>query len=187
MKNIAVLASHNGSALNVLQKASLEKVLDINIVLVISNNTDAPALQNADKYGIKSYLVNSKTDINPDSKIYSLLKEHNCEFVFLSGYMKKLSPEITKDFKIINSHPSLLPKYGGVGMYGRFVHEAVIKNRETISGVTIHEVNEVYDDGKIILQKELSLDECESVESLESKIKELEKSAIIDGFKQCLK
>ena len=187
MKKIAVLASHNGSALNVLHNASLNHILDINIALVISNNTNAPALQNADKYGIKNHLVNSKTDENPDTRIYSLLKEYNCDYIFLSGYMKKLSSEITKDFKVINSHPSLLPKYGGKGMYGRFVHEAVIKNKETISGVTIHEVNDVYDEGKIILQKELRILDGETSESLESRIKELEKSAIIEGLQQYLK
>ena len=187
MKNIAVLASHNGSALNTLHNASKEKTLDINISLVISNNTNAVALLNADKYGIKNQLVNSKTDENPDSKIYTLLKESGCEYIFLSGYMKKLSPDITNNFKVINSHPSLLPKYGGSGMYGRFVHEAVIKNNETVSGITIHEVNEVYDEGKIILQRELLLNDSETAESLELRIKELEKSAIIDGFRKCLK
>ena len=101
--------------------------------------------------------------------------------------MKKLSPRITNIFKVVNSHPSLLPKYGGRGMYGRKVHEAVIKNQERLSGVTIHEVNEVYDEGKVILQKELVLDKGETIEGLESKIKGLEAKAIVEGFQLYLK
>ena len=187
MKNIAVLASYNGSGLDVLYDASVAKILDINIVLIISNNTNSVVLQNAKKYNIPHYLVNSKTHTNVDDKIHSLLQQNNCEYIFLSGYMKKLSKSITEDYKVINSHPSLLPLYGGTGMYGKFVHQAVIKNNEKVSGVTIHEVNEVYDEGKIILQKELILSKDENPESLEVKIKKLEKIAILEGFQLCLK
>lgn len=187
MKRVAILASYNGSGFNALYEASLKKEIDIKIVLVISNNSNALAIQNAAKYGINNFIINSKTDLLPDKKIEQLLREYECEYVFLSGYMKKLSDNLTKNFKIINSHPSLLPKYGGEGMYGRFVHEAVIKNREKESGVTIHEVNENYDDGEIILQKKLMLNQDENVDSLEFRVKELEKSAIVEAFKEYLK
>ena len=187
MKNIAILASHNGSGFNAIYKAVLDNILDINIQLLISNNTNAQALKNATKYEIDNYLVNSKTYENPDEKIYDLLKEYNCDYVFLSGYMKKLPTKVTNNFKVINSHPSLLPKYGGAGMYGRFVHESVIANSEIKSGVTIHEVNEVYDSGKIILQREITLLKDETVDSLENRVKALEQRAIIDGLKICLK
>jgi phosphoribosylglycinamide formyltransferase-1 len=100
--------------------------------------------------------------------------------------MKKVPLKVTNNFKIINSHPALLPNYGGAGMYGRYVHEAVIKNQEKMSGVTIHEVNENYDEGEIILQKSLTLCENETVESLEKKIKALEKSTIVEGLQKCL-
>lgn len=187
MRNVAILASHNGSGFDALYNAQLAKILDININLVISNNTNAVVLQNATQRKIDNFLINTQTQKNPDEAIYSLLKEYKCEFIFLSGYMKKLSPKITQDFKVLNSHPALLPKYGGAGMYGRLVHEAVIQNKERMSGVTIHEVNEEYDEGKIILQKELLLASHESVESLESKIKELESLAIVEAFAKCLK
>ena len=187
MTNIAILASHNGSGFNALYKAKIYDGFDIDIKLIISNNTNAKVLENATRYGVDNYLVNSKTHKNPDEKIYELLKEYKCEYVFLSGYMKKLSPLLTKNFKIINSHPSLLPKHGGAGMYGRFVHEAVIENKEEKSGVTIHEVNEVYDSGKIILQKELLLNENETVDSLEQRVKDLEQIAIVEGVRACLK
>ncbi len=187
MKKVAILSSHNGSGFDALYKASMNQELLIEIILLISNNTNSVALQNAKKRGIKSYLVNAKTDENPDSRLYDLLVESKCEYIFLSGYMKKLSPRITNIFKVVNSHPSLLPKYGGRGMYGRKVHEAVIKNQERLSGVTIHEVNEVYDEGKVILQKELVLDKGETIEGLESKIKGLEAKAIVEGFQLYLK
>lgn len=187
MTKVAILASHNGSGFIALYEAIQRGELSIKIPLVISNNSNAAVLQNAADYGIENFIVNSKTDINPDEKIEELLREHNCKYIFLSGYMKKVGTNITKNFQVINSHPALLPNYGGVGMYGRFVHEAVIKNRDKISGVTIHEVNTEYDSGKIILQKELKLSIDESVDSLEEKIKKLEQSAIVEAFKKYLK
>lgn len=187
MKNVAILASHNGSGFSALYKAQLEKRLNINIQVVISNNTNAVALKKAQEYGIANFLVNAKTDVNPDAKISSILKEYECEYLFLSGYMKKLSEELTSSFKVINSHPALLPNYGGAGMYGIHVHEAVIKNKETFSGVTVHEVNENYDEGAIILQKQLKLNDNETVESLETRVKELEQTAIVEALQVCLK
>jgi len=187
MKNIAVFASHNGSGLDAIVKAVREKILPLNITLVVSNNTEAKVLQKAKDYGLTCKLINAKTHNNPDDALYQLLKEHDCEYIFLSGYMKKIPSILTCNFKIINSHPSLLPKYGGAGMYGRFVHEAVIKNNERKSGVTIHEVNEHYDDGKIILQKSLQISPEDNVNTLEKKIKSLEKKAIVEGLALCLK
>lgn len=183
MKRVAILASHNGSGFDALYEAIKKSDLLIEIPLIISNNSSAKIIQNAKNYGIENFIVNSKTAQNQDEKIEQLLNEYKCDYVFLSGYMKKVSANITKNFKVINSHPALLPNYGGEGMYGRFVHEAVIKNGEKISGVTIHEVNEHYDEGKIILQKKLFLDKDESVDSLEDKIKKLERIAIVESFK----
>ncbi len=183
MKRVAILASHNGSGFDALYEAIKKSGLLIEIPLIISNNSGAKIIQNAKNYRIENFIVNSKTAQNQDEKIEQLLNKYKCDYVFLSGYMKKVSANITKNFKVINSHPALLPNYGGEGMYGRFVHEAVIKNGEKISGVTIHEVNEHYDEGKIILQKELLLDKDESVDSLEDKIKKLERIAIVESFK----
>ena len=103
--------------------------------------------------------------------------------------MKKIGSKLLSVFpnKIINTHPALLPSiYGGVGMYGRFVHEAVIKNAEKKSGVTIHYIDEVYDEGEIILTKELEIAQNETVDSLENRIKELESIAIIEAFQKLL-
>ena len=184
MTKIAILASHNGSGFDTLYNNSKE--LNISIELLISNNSNSKAIQKAKDRNIDAFIVNSKTDDNPDLKILELLKNKDCNIVFLSGYMKKISPEITKNFKIINSHPSLLPKYGGKGMYGSFVHEAVIDKGESISGCTLHYVDEIYDEGEIILQSQITLDADENALSLETKIKKLESKTILEGFKRCL-
>jgi len=185
MTKIAVLASHNGSGFDTLYNNT--KALNISIEILISNNQNSEAIKKAKKRSIECYVINSKTDETPDKKIYELIKNKDCSFVFLSGYMKKISSDLTNNFKVINSHPSLLPKYGGKGMYGKFVHEAVIQNNEKISGCTLHYVNEVYDDGEIILQNTVTIDKDETVESLETKVKQQESKTIVDGFKKCLK
>lgn len=191
MTKIGILASYNGSGFETIQKAILDKKLDAKIVVVITNNTNAGVLEKAESYNIPYFIVNDKRypgqDI--DDKIARLLVEFDCDYIFLSGYMKKIESNLLNSFpnKIINTHPAILPSiYGGKGMYGRFVHEAVIKNGEKKSGVTIHYVNEVYDEGEKILVKELELSQNETVDSLEDKIKNLESIAIIEAFEKLL-
>lgn len=191
MTKIGILASYNGSGFETIQKAIENKILDAKVVVVITNNTNAGILEKAESYNIPYFIINDKRypgqDI--DDKITRLLLEFGCDYIFLSGYMKKIESKLLKAYpnKIINTHPAILPSiYGGVGMYGRFVHEAVIKNGEKESGVTIHFVNEVYDEGEKILVKKLKLEENETVDTLEEKIKNLEKEAIVEAFKKLL-
>lgn len=191
MTKIGILASYNGSGFETIQKAIENKILDAKVVVVITNNTNAGVLEKAESYNIPYFIINDKRyprqDI--DDKITRLLLEFGCDYIFLSGYMKKIESKLLKAYpnKIINTHPAILPSiYGGVGMYGRFVHEAVIKNGEKESGVTIHFVNEVYDEGEKILVKKLKLEENETVDTLEEKIKNLEKEAIVEAFKKIL-
>ena len=191
MKRIGILASYNGSGFQTIQKAIEDKILEAKVVVVISNNSNANVLETAESLDIPNFVINDKRYPNQDcdDKIARLLLEFDCDYVFCSGYMKMIGPKLINAFenKIINTHPALLPsKYGGKGMYGRYVHEAIIKNGEEKSGVTIHYVNEKYDDGKIILTKELVLDENETVDSLENRIKDLESTAIVDTFKKLL-
>ena len=191
MTKIGILASYNGSGFETIQKAILDKKLNAKVVVVISNNTEAGVLQKAESYDIPYFIINDKRypGQNIDDKIARLLKEFDCDYIFLSGFMKKIESNLLNTFpnKIINTHPAILPSiYGGKGMYGRFVHEAVIKNGEKKSGVTIHYVNEVYDEGEIILTKELVLNENETVDSLENRIKDLESIAIIEAFEKLL-
>ncbi|MCT7619626.1 phosphoribosylglycinamide formyltransferase [Aliarcobacter butzleri] len=191
MTKIGILASYNGSGFETIQKAIENKILDAKVVVVITNNTNAGVLEKAESYDIPYFIINDKRypGLDIDDKITRLLLEFGCDYIFLSGYMKKIESKLLKAYpnKIINTHPAILPSiYGGVGMYGRFVHEAVIKNGEKESGVTIHFVNEVYDEGEKILVKKLKLEENETVDTLEEKIKNLEKEAIIEAFKKIL-
>ena len=191
MKKIGILASYNGSGFETIQKAIEDGILNAKVEVIITNNSNAGVLEKALKYGIKSFVINKNLfpDENLDLKISQILKEYGCDYIFLSGFMKKIEDNMLKTFenKIINTHPAILPSiYGGAGMYGHFVHEAVVKNGEKKSGVTIHYVNENYDEGEKILIKELLLDENETAQSLENKIKELEKIAIVEAFKKVL-
>lgn len=179
-KKIGILASYNGSGFETIQNAILNGVLNAEVCVVITNNTNAGVLEKANRYGVDSFVINSKfyPDENLDLKITKILKEYKCDYIFLSGFMKKIEKNLLENFpkKIINTHPAILPSiYGGAGMYGHFVHEAVVKNGEKQSGVTIHYVNENYDEGEKILIKELLLDENETAETLENRIKELKK------------
>lgn len=191
MIRIGVLSSHNGSGFDTIQKACEEKELNSQVVIVISNNSDAKVLQKATDKNIPNFIVNSKKypEENLDEKITNLMKEFKVDYIFLSGYMKKIEKNLIKNFenRIINSHPALLPKFGGKGMYGTNVHKAVIEAGEKKSGCTIHYVNENYDEGKYILQNEILIDENETVQSLEEKIKELESITIIEALKKTIK
>lgn len=191
MKRIGILSSHNGSGFDAIQKACENNELDAQVVLVISNNSTAQVLQKAQSKNIPNFIVNAKKfpDENLDKKITDMMSEFKVDYIFLSGYMKKIEENLVKTFenRIINSHPALLPKFGGKGMYGTNVHKAVIENGEKKSGCTVHFVNENYDEGKFILQNEITLEENETVESLEEKIKKLETITIIEAIKTVIK
>jgi len=191
MKRIGILSSHNGSGFDTILEACENKILDAQVVLVISNNQNAKVLEKASNKDVPNFVINAKKypNENLDEKITNLMLEFKIDYIFLSGYMKKIEKNLLKNFpnKIINSHPALLPKFGGSGMYGRFVHEAVIESKETKSGCTIHYVNENYDEGEYILQKSITLLQDEKVETLEEKIKELEKTAVVEAFLKLIK
>lgn len=191
MKRIGILASYNGSGFETIQNAIEKGILNAKVCVIITNNSNAGVLQKAKQYGIEAFVINAKLfpDENLDEKITNILEAFSCDYIFLSGYMKKIESKLLRAFpnKIINTHPAILPSiYGGKGMYGSFVHEAVVKNKEEKSGVTIHYVNENYDEGERILVKELKLSDNETAQSLEARIKELEKVAIIEAFQKVL-
>lgn len=190
MKRIGILSSHNGSGFEALQSACEQKKLNAQVVLVISNNSTAKVLEKAAANNIPNFIVNSKKypDINLDEQITNMMSEFKVDYIFLSGFMKKIETNLVRTFenRIINSHPALLPKFGGRGMYGRNVHEAVIEAKESESGCTIHFVNEKYDEGKAILQNSFKLDDNETVDSLEDKIKDLEGKSIVEAFEKLL-
>ncbi len=191
IKKIGILASYNGSGFETIQNAIDDGILDAKVSVIITNNSNAGVLEKAKKYNIDSFIVNKNLfpNDNLDLKITNILKNYECDYIFLSGFMKKIEENLLKTFpkRVINTHPAILPSiYGGAGMYGSFVHEAVVKNGEKKSGCTIHFIDENYDEGETILIKELELRKNETAQSLENRIKELEKIAIVEAFKKVL-
>ena len=168
-KNIVVFASGSGSnAVKIYEYFS--DFNNVNIVSLYCNNPKAAVLEKFKKFNIKTVLF-SKNDLKSNT-ILSSLKKVNPDLIVLAGFLLKIPKDITLSFKnkIINIHPALLPLYGGKGMYGENIHKAVIKNKEKTSGLTIHYVNDKYDDGAIIFQKKISLEPNETPLSLSKKI-----------------
>jgi len=173
MIHIAILASGSGTnAENIINYFKDNKKIKISYVL--SNNENARVLERAKRLGINHFSF-TKDDLLKNNTVYNfLIKE--VDFIILAGFLLKIPTKIIKHFehKIINIHPALLPKYGGKGMYGDKVHESVIKNKETESGITIHYVNENYDEGAIIFNKKVVIEKGETAMSLANKIHRLE-------------
>ena len=173
--NIALFASGTGSNVkNIIDFFKKNKT--INIVLVVSNNSSSGALIHAKNHNIHHLLID-KTTLYDAKKILEELKEKDIQLVVLAGFLLKIPEKFIANYKgkIINLHPSLLPKFGGKGMYGNNVHKAVLESNETKTGITIHYVNKNYDEGTIIKQYETKLSKKETIESIALKIKNLEK------------
>ena len=163
----AVFISGTGSNLNSLVKFSKTKISPISINYIVSNNPKAKGLHYAKKFKIKKKVLNFKNKRLSENKILSIFKKNNIELICLAGFMKILSKNFIKKFegKILNIHPSLLPKYKGLN-----IHKKVLKNKEKFSGCTVHFVNSKLDSGKIILQKKVNISKNETENSLARKI-----------------
>ena len=166
-KNIAVFISGTGSNFRNLIKYSFKKNSQFKINLVISNNSKAKGLNYAKKFKIKRKIVSYKNIKNAERNILKELNKKNVDLICLAGYMKILSRNFISKFKgkIINIHPSLLPKYKGLN-----THQRVLNNNEKFSGCTIHYVNSNLDSGKIILQKKVKIFKTDTVEKLTKRI-----------------
>ena len=165
--NVAVFISGTGSNLQSLIKFSKIKKSPISIQLIISNNPKAKGLRFSKKFKIKKKIFNFENKNLNEKKLLSLLKINNIEMICLAGFMKILSKKFIKKFKgkILNIHPSLLPKYKGLN-----THKRALKNNEKYSGCTVHFVNSRLDSGKIILQKKVKITKNETENSLSKKI-----------------
>ena len=163
----AVFISGTGSNLKSLAKFSKTKISPISINFIFSNNSKAKGLEYAKKFKIKTKVLNFKNQKLSENKLLSILKKNNIEMIFLAGFMKILSKNFIKKFKgkILNIHPSLLPKYKGLN-----THKRALDNKEKYSGCTVHFVNARLDSGKIILQKKVKILKNETVSSLAKKI-----------------
>jgi phosphoribosylglycinamide formyltransferase 1 len=174
---LAVFASHGGSNLQSIIDASRDPDFPAEVALVVSNNLKAFALTRAGKAGIPTVVWQKKKFA--DAKAYvdfilEKLREHGIDLICLAGYMKLIPSELIRQYRIINIHPALLPKYGGKGMYGIHVHEAVLEAGEDETGVTIHQVNEKYDQGKILNSCQVAVSPDDNPESLQKKVLEFE-------------
>ncbi len=174
MKNIAIFASGSGTNAENIAKYFANNN-EIRVVLVLSNNANAKVHDRMRKLKIPSYTF-SKNEFSEGTAVLSKLKEYHIDFIVLAGYMNKITSPLLKAYpqQIINIHPALLPKFGGKGMYGMHVHEAVVAAGEKESGITIHFVNENYDEGAIIFQANCPVLSGDSPEQVAEKVHQLE-------------
>lgn len=184
MMRIAAMASHGGSILQAVIDACESGGLPAQVCLVISNNSHAGALERAAAHGISTAHLSGKT--HPDAEaldeaIEQALADADADWLLLSGYMKKLGPRTLGRFRnrILNTHPALLPKYGGQGYYGSKVHEAVIEAEDTESGATVHLVDGEYDTGPILAQVKVPVRSTDTAATLEERVKEAERKLIV--------
>lgn len=169
--NLAVFASGSGSNAENLYRY-FNNQADVCIQKVFTNNAQAGVINRFKNTSVEVIVFN-KDDFRSEHFLSNLV---GIDFIVLAGFLWLIPPYLIKEFKdqIINIHPSLLPKYGGKGMYGMRVHEAVIENKEDFSGITIHLVNEEYDKGKILFQDKVEIETSDTAESLSNKIHALE-------------
>lgn len=174
MKRIAIFASGNGSNAENLIRFFHNRETG-SVILVLSNNPRAKVLERAKNLNISAFSFNKTAFLESDD-VLNLLKSAKPDLIVLAGFLWKFPIHILNAFpnRVINIHPALLPKYGGKGMYGHFVHKAVVANKETETGITIHYVNEHYDEGAVIFQAKCDVAPSDSVENVAEKIHELE-------------
>ena len=174
MKRIAIFASGSGSnAENIFNHFKENSTVEISLIL--TNNVNAYVIERAKNLEVKSHVF-SKTDFLNTPSILTVLAENKIDLVVLAGFLLKIPENLIKSYpnKIVNIHPALLPKYGGKGMYGDNVHKAVVAEKETESGITIHFVNEHYDEGKVIFQAKFPVLENDTYKDVAAKIHQLE-------------
>lgn len=173
MKKIILFASGSGSnAEKIMQYGSTKSTFKV--MCVFCNNPKAKVLERALHNNVPAVLF-SKDDLN-SGVVINKLRSMNPDLIVLAGFLLQLPAALIAAFpnKIVNIHPSLLPKYGGKGMYGKYVHEAVLSNKERETGITIHFVNELYDEGEVIFQKSITVDDCATAEEIAIKVHALE-------------
>ena len=174
MKNVAIFASGSGTnAENIIRYFSESET--IHIAVVLSNKTGAGVHDRAKSLDVPSFSF-SNAEFNDGTAVLKKLDEFNTDFIVLAGFLAMVPPVIINKYesKIINIHPALLPKFGGKGMYGHYVHEAVLETKESETGITIHYVNERYDEGTVIFQASFPILSTDTVGEIEKKVHELE-------------
>ena len=173
--NTAVFASGSGTDFLALVEASQDRDIGWKVVLLITNNPEAGAIDKAKANGIPFRVINRGDFANGQlflDALLAALDEYNVDFIALAGYLRKISPGLIREFpnRIINIHPALLPAFGGKGIYGEKAHQEVLDSGCKVSGLTIHIVNEEYDRGPIVAQKTVEVLENETAETLGARI-----------------
>jgi phosphoribosylglycinamide formyltransferase-1 len=186
---LGLLASHGGSNMQAIIDACKGGRLHAEPAVVISNNSDSMALERARREGISWAHLSRVTHPDPaalDEAILSVLQSHGVNLIVLAGYMKKLGPRTLAHYRgrIVNVHPALLPRYGGVGMYGAHVHRAVLAAGEAETGVTIHLVDEHYDHGRIIAQRRVPVLADDTVDTLAARVLEQEHDLYVETLQR---
>lgn len=172
IKQIAIMASGSGTnAQRIIEYFSGNE--QVKVTALLSNNPAAYALVRAASLGVESFVF-SRDDLRVNNVVIDYLTERKTDLIVLAGFLWLIPKSLTDRFTIVNIHPALLPRYGGKNMYGNLVHEAVIRNGEKESGITIHYVNENYDEGAIIFQASCEVKSDDTPESLASRIHQLE-------------
>ncbi len=189
MMRLAVLASHEGSTLQALIDACAAQTLDAEIVLVVSNNSKAGALRRAATANIDTRHISIKThgsEAAANQAIADALSDTKADWVLLLGYMKKMGETILRQFsgRIINTHPALLPDFGGQGFFGRKVHEAVHAAGVNETGATLHIVGQDYDTGPIIAQIRVPVLSGDDIDAIELRVKTAERKLLVDTLSQ---
>ena len=171
---IAIFASGSGTNAEEIIK-HFQNHESISISLILSNNPKAYVLERALHHKIPQFVF-SRDTFYKEKTVDEVLRLNGINFIVLAGFMWLIPERFVKNYpsKIVNIHPALLPKYGGKGMYGSYVHEAVVKNREKESGITIHWVNEAYDEGNIIFQTKCKVDPKDNADDVANKVHKLE-------------
>jgi phosphoribosylglycinamide formyltransferase-1 len=191
--NISVLVSGGGSNLQaILDAIDADTIKDARVGLVLSSSTDAYALERAEKSGIKTAIVSARRipDLSQRNEaVIRALDEADTDVIVLAGYMKILPPEIVSRYRdrIINIHPSLIPKHCGKGYYGIKVHQSVLASGDRESGATVHYVDEGVDTGRIIVQRSVPVLPGDTPETLAARVLETEHEIIVEGVNMCLK
>ncbi|HBX00332.1 MAG: phosphoribosylglycinamide formyltransferase [Gammaproteobacteria bacterium] len=189
MMRLAVLASHEGSTLQALIDACAAQTLEAEVVLVVSNNSKAGALRRAVAANIDTRHISIKThgsEAAANQAIADALSDTKADWVLLLGYMKKMGEAILRQFsgRIINTHPALLPDFGGQGFFGRKVHEAVHAAGVNETGATLHIVGQDYDTGPIIAQIRVPVLSGDDIDAIELRVKTAERKLLVDTLSQ---
>ena len=182
--NIGVLASHEGTTLQAVLDACAAGRIAARVSVVISNNADSGALRRARAAGVAAVHLSTRTHPQPselDEAIRAALVTHDCELVLLAGYMKLLGARTLGAFagRVLNTHPALLPKHGGRGLYGMHVHRAVLAAREHESGASVHLVDRDYDTGPVLAQIRVPVEPGDSPETLAARVQSEERELLV--------